>query len=120
MDPIKEAVALERFCPHTSQTCVGSRCMAWVRSAHAQRTFVEVDWPADIERPRVERSPIDTPTEYATAVREACEAALKPMVGGKHADTNRTVSAAAPLDFHLAKVRLTLEPELAGSCSLIR
>lgn len=121
MDTIKESDALERLCPHTAQNCVGSRCMAWV-PAHNQRALVvEVAWPEELAKPeRPDPVQGETPAMFAAVFRSRAEETLKAMVGGKYADTGRTITAAAPLDFDLTKVRLTLEPEAAGTCSLIR
>lgn len=94
--------------------------MAWVAD-RGQRTFVEADWPEDLQRP--ERPAVvagETPAMFAAVMRERAEAVLKVMVGGKYADTGRVIAAATPVDIQFAKVRLTLEPEPAGHCSLIR
>lgn len=127
MEPIKESVALERFCPHTSQTCVGRRCMAWVNDQRAPRTFVEIDWPANLPKPATDalartlcEHDLSDPKAYAAWLRGRADEALQALVGGQHASTGRLVVAAAPVDMQLTKVRLALEAEHAGSCSLIR
>lgn len=125
MDTIKEAIAIQRICPilQPRGQCAGSGCMAW-KSEPMRGTTTEVAWPQEVLRPQLPRPNdmnLEAPMNAEEAgrwIRRKAEEALKVVVGETH--EGRRIARAEPVDFHMKTVRLHLEADPHGHCTLIR
>jgi hypothetical protein len=113
-----EEDARTKVCPRLAADCHGSGCMAW-KAEPADQEKIHVDWPADIERPRIDfTNPLNSGLshkELAGQLYDAATAALQPCVGGTYAGGKR-ISRAVPSDPQLKQVTLTLEGSARGGC----
>jgi hypothetical protein len=110
-----EATAKTKHCFHVGGKCLGSGCMFWRRKDGPMRECI-VDWPADIAVPAA--ADVEDPRARMVALIDRCKVALRPLVGGTYADTGETIVRILPVASDLKQVRITLEKEPYGQCTV--